>query len=128
MSGDILPESRTRRRRESDKIRILLMALFARLDGLAMAAAAATVFAFVLFLATAVLLLKGAPEGATVGSHLSDLGTFLPGYSVSWAGAVIGAVYAGLIGGILGYGVSIFWNFAHFLFIGFAVLRSNWLD
>lgn len=123
-----MAESGSRRRRESDKVRILLMALFARLDGLAMAAATATVFAFGLFLATAVLLLKGAPEGAAVGSHLSDLSGFLPGYSVSWAGSVIGAAYAALVGGILGYGVSILWNFAHFLFIGFAVLRGTWLD
>ncbi|MFZ5610047.1 MAG: hypothetical protein ACOY99_10605 [Pseudomonadota bacterium] len=116
------------KRRQSDAVQILLVALFARLDNVATAVAGAVVFALGLFLATAILLLKGAPPGVPVGQHLSDLGTFLPGYSVSWAGGAIGAVYAGIVGAILGYVISTLWNFAHFLFIGLALLRGNWLD
>ena len=49
-----------------------------------------------LFLATVVLLLKPSPY--PVGPHLGLLGVYLPGYSVSWTGAVIGAGYAFFLG------------------------------
>lgn len=48
-----------------------------------------------LFVATIVLLLKG---GENVGQHLSLLSVYLPGYSVSWAGAFIGAAYMFFLG------------------------------
>jgi len=53
-----------------------------------------------LFLATAILLVKG---GRVVGPNLSLLGEFLPGFSVTWAGATIGLVEAGLWGFLTGY-------------------------
>ncbi len=52
-----------------------------------------------LFVATNVLVLKG---GDVVGPHLSLLGVFLPGYSVTFAGSVIGFVYLFVIGYALG--------------------------
>jgi hypothetical protein len=52
-----------------------------------------------LFLATAVLLLKGGPM---VGQHLQLLRSFFPGYSVSWLGAFIGFVYGFVLGYALG--------------------------
>ena len=52
-----------------------------------------------LFLATAVLVIKGGPM---VGQHLKLLSAFFPGYSVSWFGAVIGFVYAFVLGYALG--------------------------
>jgi hypothetical protein len=128
MSEDYVLRAGVRQRRESDKVRIVLMALFARLDGPAMAAAAATIFAASLFVATSILILKGAPSGAPVGPNLSALGGFLPGYAVTWAGAIIGSIYFGIVGGIAGYALAVLWNFAHFLFVGVAVLRGNWLD
>ena len=51
-----------------------------------------------LFLATVILVLKGGPNP---GPHLGLLGIYLPGYSVTWLGAFIGAAYAFFIG----YGV-----------------------
>jgi hypothetical protein len=48
-----------------------------------------------LFLATALLVLKGGP---TVGPHLSLLGEYLPGYRVTWGGAFVGFVYMFVIG------------------------------
>ncbi len=48
-----------------------------------------------LFVATNVLVLRG---GATVGPHLSLLGVFLPGYRVTFAGSLVGFVYAFVIG------------------------------
>jgi hypothetical protein len=52
-----------------------------------------------LFLATNVLLIKG---GDVVGPHLGLLGIYLPGYSVSFVGSLIGFVYLFVIGYGLG--------------------------
>lgn len=48
-----------------------------------------------LFVATNILLLKG---GEVVGPHLGLLGVYLPGYSVSFVGSLIGFVYMFVIG------------------------------
>jgi hypothetical protein len=48
-----------------------------------------------LFLATNVLVLKG---GDVVGPNLGLLGIYLPGYSVSFLGSLIGFVYMFVIG------------------------------
>jgi hypothetical protein len=52
-----------------------------------------------LFLATAILLLKG---GEVVGPTLGLLDNYLIGYSVTWTGAFIGLFEAGVIGFVLG--------------------------
>lgn len=95
-----------------------LMALFARIDIVAMAIAIAVVLASGLALATAVLLLQGAPEGISVGSNLAALGNIFPGYSVTWLGLMIGAVWAGLVGVAAGILVATIWNFTHIVFLG----------
>lgn len=115
-------------RRQTDVVNVMLQALFARIDRVAMAAAMGAVFGLGLFVATAVLVLKGAPAGIPVGPNLSGLVSFMPGYSVSWAGAAIGAIYAAVIGGTVGYCLAILWNLSHYLFIGVALFRGNWLD
>ena len=108
--------------------RRLIRTVFARMDAVAMAAAMGVTFAVGLFLATGILLLKGASPGMPVGGNLSALGTFLPGYEVNWWGAVLGSLYALAIGSIAGFFLSVLWNFMHVVFIGIAVLRGNWLD
>lgn len=117
-----------RRRRRGDTQRILLMALFARMDTSAMAVATGVVGALVLFLATAVLVIKGAPPGMSVGPHLAALSTFLPGYSVSWVGGFVGAAYGFLVGAAAGFVLAVLWNFTHIVFIGLAVMKEGWLD
>jgi hypothetical protein len=52
-----------------------------------------------LFLATVFLVIRGGP---TVGQHLSMLRVFFPGYSVTWLSALVGFVYAFVIGYGLG--------------------------
>jgi hypothetical protein len=51
--------------------------------------------AIVLFVATAVLVVRG---GEDMGQHLGLLSVYLPGYSVSWAGAFVGAAYMFFLG------------------------------
>ena len=99
-----------------------MRALFARMDTVAMSIATSVVFALGLAAATAVLLAQGAPEGLSVGSNLSALGNILPGYSVTWLGALIGAGWAGLIGAALGFVAATTWNFAHLVFLGVLAL------
>lgn len=53
-----------------------------------------------IFLPTAILLLKG---GKPVGPHLSLLGQFLPGYMVSWTGSAIGFCWGAFLGALLGF-------------------------
>ena len=114
-------------RRRADTQRMLLTALFARIDSSAIAVAMGMVVALILFLATAILLLKGAPAGVPIGPNLLALETFLPGYDVTWTGAMLGAVYGFPVGAVVGYMLSVLWNFAHLIVIGIAVVRGNWL-
>ncbi len=60
-----------------------------------------------LFLATIVLVIKGGPNP---GPHLSLLGIYFPGYSVSWPGAFIGFVYAFVAGYAAGRTVAVLYN------------------
>lgn len=52
-----------------------------------------------LFMATAILVLKG---GHAAGQHLNLLSAFFPGYRVTWPGAFVGFVYAFVVGYALG--------------------------
>jgi len=60
-----------------------------------------------LFIATNVLVVKG---GEVVGPHLSLLGIFFPGYSVTFIGSLIGFVYAFVVGYGFGRTVSLVYN------------------
>lgn len=110
-------------RDQVDSDDLMLMALFARMDTVAMSIAVAAVFALGLALATAVLLVQGAPEGVPIGPNLSALGNILPGYSVTWPGVFVGAACAGVIGAITGFFAATIWNFAHIVFLGLVALE-----
>jgi protoporphyrinogen oxidase len=73
---------------------------FARLDPVALGFSVGLVMAVGLFLATAVLLLKG---GDVVGPNLALLTHYLPGFRVSWGGSMIGSLEAGGAGFLLGF-------------------------
>jgi protoporphyrinogen oxidase len=78
----------------------VIEAAFARLDPLGLGIALGVVSGVGVFLATAVLLLKG---GAVIGPNLSLLANYLLGFEVTWAGALIGLVEAGASGFVLGF-------------------------
>lgn len=52
-----------------------------------------------LFLATAWLLVRGGPN---VGQHLGLLRHYLPGYTVTWPGSLLGLAYGAVMGALLG--------------------------
>lgn len=70
-----------------------------RLNARAWGIATGMLLALVLFLATNFLVLRGGPD---VGTHLQLLSIYLPGYSVSVGGSLIGVAYMFVIGYGLG--------------------------
>lgn len=108
----------------------LLRAAFARLNAVAFGTAAGSVGALTLMVATAMLTIQGAPDGVTVGSHLNLLSHFLPGYSVSGIGAVVGGAYGFLLGFIGGGLTAVFWNLTRVFYLFIVTLRpmSRWLE
>jgi len=81
-----------------------LSEIFARYDPVALGSAIGAVAGILLFLATAILLIKG---GDPIGPNLSLLGNFLLSYEVSWGGAFLGLLEAGLGG--FGFGCALAW-------------------
>jgi hypothetical protein len=96
--------------------RILLA--FAPLRKIAFGVAAGAVCGGVLFLATIVLLLRGATD-----SGFNLLSQYFEGYSVSFAGAWIGLAWAFALGFVLGWGFALLRNFVVWLW--FTVIRSE---
>ena len=94
------------------------------MDAPALAISVGVLCALTLFLATAILLLQDVPENYPIGPHLGALADYLPGYSVSWPGSVIGAVYGFFGGGVIGLIIAIYWNIAHYVALGVMLIRS----
>ena len=61
-----------------------------------------------LFIATVVLVMRG---GENVGQHLGLLRVFFPGNSISYAGAIIGFIYAFVVSYAFGRLVGSAYNF-----------------
>lgn len=102
----------------------ILSAVFAKMDAIALTVAAGALCSLGLFLATAVLLLQPVPENYPVGPHLSALADYLPGYSVTWPGTLVGAFYGFLVGGAAGFAAAVYWNIAHYVALGVMLISS----
>jgi hypothetical protein len=102
----------------------ILAAVFARMDVPALTVSTGVLGALGLFLVTAILLIQTVPENYPVGPHLSALADYLPGYSVSWPGAFIGAFYGFLGGAIVGFFTAVYWNIAHYVALGVMLISS----
>jgi len=81
-----------------------------RVNTIIMAVALGLLCGALLWLSTAILLLRG---GHYVGKNLSLLSVFFPGYSVTWTGAWIGLLW-GVICGALS-GTVLYWSYARTL-------------
>ena len=82
-------------------------AQFARLHAKAWGVAVGTLSGLALLGATLFLVVRGGPD---MGQHLGLLSVFLPGYSVSVGGALIGFVYVFVIGYAIGRLVGAVYN------------------
>jgi hypothetical protein len=82
--------------------------------------ASGVVLALALAVATVILVWRG---GEIVGPHLSLLGNYLPGYTVTWGGAVLGAIYGLLVGFVGGFLFATFRNITVALYLRFIWTR-----
>jgi hypothetical protein len=94
-----------------------------QLDPVAMAAAGAVVGALFLVILTAGLLLQEPSPGQGVGANLRVLGSYLPGYEVSWLGTCISAFYGSAAGMVAGFVIAFLWNVFHLLIIRWLLLQ-----
>lgn len=113
---------RTPPRHDSDDR--LVMAAFARLDVTALAVSLGALAGVLLWIATVYLLLKGAVPGGHIGPHLGLLANFLPYYSVSWTGSIVGATESFLIGFAIGALLAVSWNLVHHIWLMLIVRRT----
>lgn len=84
-----------------------LSAALATLNARAWGISVGLILGLGLFIATNVLVLRG---GSTVGPHLALLGVYMPGYTVTFLGSLIGFVYAFVIGYGMGRLVGTLYN------------------
>lgn len=105
---------------QSPQVEPGLLLAFAPLHRLALGVACGTVMGGMIFLATALLLIKG---GYPVGPNLALLGEFMIGYSVTIEGALIGLVWGFVIGFVLGWGFAVAHNVAIWMWL--VVIRSR---
>jgi len=110
----------------ANRDKAILMAAFARVDPLALAVALGSICGLMLFLATAILLLNRTAIDGHPGPHLALIGIYLPGYEVSWKGALFGGVYLWGIGAVAGFILATFWNMTHHLYIAAILIRAMW--
>ena len=82
----------------------------ARLNARAWGIAGGLLLGIGLFAATNILLLRGAGPGEHVGPTLGLLRYFLPGYSVTFLGSIVGFVYMFVIGYVVGRAVGTVYN------------------
>jgi hypothetical protein len=102
----------------------ILSAVFAKMDVTALSAASGVLGAATLFLATAILLLQPVPENYPVGPHLSALADYLPWFSMTWPGAMVGAFWGFLAGAVMGFVAALYWNIAHYIALGVMLISS----
>ena len=103
----------------------LLRQLAGRLDPVALGTAFAVVCGSLLFLATNLLVLKG---GDDVGPHLVLLAQYFPGYRVTLAGSVIGALWAASGAFLFGWLAAHLRNALLNAYVGMVRLWANFFD
>ena len=79
----------------------------ARINGAILAMVLGLMAGLLVFVATAWLVIKG---GAEVGPHLSLLGQFFPGYSVSFVGGLAGLLWGTVLGAAVGWSIAWVYN------------------
>ena len=96
--------------------------IFPRVDGVAFGAATGLVAGALLCLATLVLVWKGGP---VVGPTLGLLAQFLPGYTVTAVGSLIGLGYGALGGFLAGWSFAVIRNVSLFISLSFLRRRAQ---
>jgi tetrahydromethanopterin S-methyltransferase subunit F len=105
---------------EDKAVEAALTSVFSRLDRLAFGVGVGAVAGVALFLATLLLVLKGAPA---VGAKL--LSQYFPGYRVTAAGSIVGLLYATAIGFACGWLFAFLRNAVLFLYVARAYRKAQ---
>jgi hypothetical protein len=92
---------------ENNELEKIVLTRLVRLNATVQGIGTGLVVGLGIFIATNWLVLKG---GKVVGPHLSLLGHFFIGYSVSFIGSLIGFAYGFLSGFAVGYLIAMFYN------------------
>lgn len=100
----------------------LLIKAFARLHKTALGVAIGSLLGLAVFVATNILLLKG---GEVVGPHFSLLGQFFLGYSVTFAGSLIGYGYGFVAGFLIGWLTAFLHNLFISIYLYLVQLKAN---
>ncbi|MCI0666633.1 MAG: hypothetical protein L0Y43_01090 [Methylococcaceae bacterium] len=108
--------------------RAIIHAIFAKLDPVGMIISTALVFGLGLMFLTLALVVQGRSGDIPIGPHLAFLGDYLPGYRVTWSGGFLGFVYGGMIGGVVGYFISLLWNLSHYFYLALIVSRIHYFS
>ena len=95
-----------------------------KLDRVAFGLSLGVVSGILLFLATLWLVMKG---GDIVGPNLQLLSQYLPGYSVTISGSVLGLAYGFLVGFVGGWAFAFLRNTALFLYMAIIHRRAEFL-
>jgi protoporphyrinogen oxidase len=95
---------------------------FPKLDRVALGLSMGSVSGALLFLATQILLMKG---GDVVGPNLQLLSQFLPGYSVTVSGSILGLAYGFGSGFVGGWGFAFLRNAGVFLYTALTQHRAE---
>ncbi len=97
-----------------------LVKAFAPLHKVAMGLASGIVLGGLIFLMTAVLLLRG---GEVIGPNLALLGQYFIGYTVTWPGAFVGLLWGFVAGFVLGWGFALVRNIVFWTWL--ALIKSR---
>ena len=92
---------------DNNAIERMVLVELMRLNGTILGLVLGLLFGAGIFLTTNLLLLKG---GAVVGPHLSLLGQFFIGYTVTFTGSLIGFLYGLIFGFLVGYLIAGLYN------------------
>lgn len=108
--------------------RALIHAIFARLDPVATVLSSALVFGVGMAFLTLALVIQGSSGDIPVGPHLALLGDYLPGFRVTWFGSFVGFLYGAVIGGLVGFFISLLWNLSHYFYLALIVSRIHYFN
>lgn len=107
---------------EAETVPPSILLAFAPIHKVGLGVACGLVSGLLLFLATAVLILRGGP---VVGPNLLLLSNYFPGFSVDWPGAAIGFLWAAAAGFVVGWLVAFLRNLLLALYLLLIKARSE---
>ncbi len=108
--------------REPEKEDALIIQMLRPVDKVALGVSCGMTAGVLVFVATAVLILKG---GSTIGPHLDLLNQYFIGYAVSWTGGFVGLAYGFLVGFILGWSTAFLRNLLVVIYVATIKLKAN---